>query len=125
MPQSEIAARLRAEWDANGDPTTLAAAALDANEWLELIERKHNDGQWKLNDASSIDKLHGCRQALIRLLAPELPERLRALADEMTDAAAAMDYYGGFAEWSEHGRELAGAAGIVREWAEEITKQEE
>jgi hypothetical protein len=46
--------------------------------------------------------------------------RLRALAREMDDIAAAMDYYGGFAEWSEHGREIAGAGNIARQWADEI-----
>ena len=35
--------------------------------------------------------------------------RLRMMADDMDYLAACMDYYGGFAEWSKHGREMAGA----------------
>lgn len=31
-----------------------------------------------------------------------------------------MDYYGGTAEWSQHGMELCGAASLVREWVGEI-----
>lgn len=50
----------------------------------------------------------------------EIAARLRRLADEMDDIAVTMDYYGGFAEWSRHGREIAGAGEIARQWAEEI-----
>lgn len=50
----------------------------------------------------------------------EIAARLRVLADEMDDIAAAMDYYGGFAEWAQHGREIAGAGNIARQWAAEI-----
>jgi hypothetical protein len=46
--------------------------------------------------------------------------RLRMLADDMEYLAACMDYYGGFAEWSKHGREIAGAGAIARQWAAEI-----
>ena len=46
--------------------------------------------------------------------------RLRMLADDMEYIAACMDYYGGFAEWSKHGREIAGAGEIARQWADEI-----
>jgi len=46
--------------------------------------------------------------------------RLRMLADDMEYLAACMDYYGGFAEWSKHGREIAGAGAIARQWADEI-----
>ena len=53
--------------------------------------------------------------------------RLRMMADDMDYLAACMDYlaacmdyYGGFAEWSKHGREMAGAGAIARQWAEEI-----
>lgn len=38
----------------------------------------------------------------------------------MDDIAVTMDYYGGFAEWSRHGREISGAGEIARQWAEEI-----
>jgi hypothetical protein len=50
----------------------------------------------------------------------EIAERLRTLADDMDDIAVVMDYYGGFAEWSQHGREIAGAGAIARQWADEI-----
>lgn len=50
----------------------------------------------------------------------EIAARLRRLADEMDDMAVMMDYYGGFAEWAQHGREIAGAGDIARQWADEI-----
>jgi hypothetical protein len=46
--------------------------------------------------------------------------RLRMLADDMDYIAACMDYYGGFSEWARHGREIAGAGNIARQWADEI-----
>ncbi|WP_186411237.1 hypothetical protein [Candidatus Propionivibrio aalborgensis] len=51
---------------------------------------------------------------------PFIAARLRMLADDMEYLAACMDYYGGFAEWSKHGREIAGAGAIARQWADEI-----
>lgn len=50
----------------------------------------------------------------------EIAARLRRLADEMDAIAVAMDYYGGFAEWAQHGREIAGAGAVARQWAGEI-----
>jgi hypothetical protein len=50
----------------------------------------------------------------------EIAARLRRLADEMDDIAVTMDYYGGFAVWAQHGREIAGAGTIARQWAGEI-----
>lgn len=50
----------------------------------------------------------------------EIAKRLRALADEMDGISVAMDYYGGFSEWAQHGREIAGAGAIARQWADEI-----
>jgi hypothetical protein len=50
----------------------------------------------------------------------EIAARLRKLADEMDDISVMMDYYGGFAAWAQHGREIAGAGTIARQWAEEI-----
>lgn len=49
--------------------------------------------------------------------------KLRVLANAMDEVAAEIDYYGGFAEWAKHGREMAGAGNIVRQWANEISKQ--
>ena len=49
----------------------------------------------------------------------ELIARIRALADEMREVGAALDYFGGFdSEVAEHGREMIGAAGIAEGWAE-------
>ncbi|HQU90279.1 MAG TPA: hypothetical protein PLC58_16990 [Denitromonas sp.] len=50
----------------------------------------------------------------------QIAARLRALAAEMDDIAVAMDYYGGLAEWAQHGREIAGAGAIARQWGDEI-----
>lgn len=46
--------------------------------------------------------------------------RLQKLATEIEDIATAMDYYGGFATWAKHGKEMIGAAGLCREWSAEI-----
>lgn len=50
----------------------------------------------------------------------EIAARLLRLADEMDDLVVAMDYYGGFATWAKHGREISGAGTIARQWAAEI-----
>lgn len=50
----------------------------------------------------------------------EIAEWLCALADEMDGISVVMDYYGGFSEWAKHGREIAGAGAIARQWASEI-----
>jgi hypothetical protein len=51
----------------------------------------------------------------------EIVARLRTVAAEMESLGAAMDYFGGFGgRMTQHGREMVGAAGIAREWADEI-----
>lgn len=51
----------------------------------------------------------------------EIVARLRAVAADMEALGAAMDYFGGFnGRMTQHGREMVGAAGIAREWADEI-----
>lgn len=50
----------------------------------------------------------------------DIAHRLTALATEIEDIATAMDYYGGFAPWAKHSREMIGAASICREWSIEI-----
>ena len=52
----------------------------------------------------------------------EIAARLRTIAYEMDCIAVLMDYYGGLSEWAKHGREMAGAGAIARQWAEEIEK---
>ena len=61
-------------WDDAGEATTLAAAAADADEWLALIERLHNNGRgpWKFSDPESAGKLSGCRASLHRFIEAEL-----------------------------------------------------
>lgn len=53
----------------------------------------------------------------------EIAARLRVLADKMDSIAVDMDYYGGLSGWSKHGRELAGAGAIARQWAYEIEEE--
>lgn len=50
----------------------------------------------------------------------QIAARLRTLSAEMDDIAVAMDYYGGLSEWAQHGREIAGAGAIARQWADKI-----
>lgn len=50
----------------------------------------------------------------------EIADWLLSLAEEMDAISIVMDYYGGFAEWAKHGREIAGAGAIARQWADEI-----
>lgn len=49
-----------------------------------------------------------------------IAERLMKVAAEMEDIAVAMDYYGGFAKWAAHAKEILGSAGIAREWSAAI-----
>jgi hypothetical protein len=41
----------------------------------------------------------------------------------MDDIAVEMVYYGGFSEWAQHSREIAGAGTIARQWAGEIEEE--
>ena len=63
------------------------------------------------------------------LKSPESPhdiaEQLRWLSAHMLDVAVSIEYFGGFASWAEHGIELAGAATIAEDWADEIDKLSE
>ena len=49
-----------------------------------------------------------------------LPERIREVAGIMMSIGIDMDYIGGLGELGAHGRELMGAAGIARKWADSI-----
>ena len=66
--------RLRSElkpaWSESGLPATMAAAAEDAGQWLELIERLHGNGRgpWFFSQDNSLGKLKGCRRELSRFL---------------------------------------------------------
>lgn len=48
----------------NGTPVTLLAAAMDAELWLELIEKQIDSGRWRFGSADNRAKLAGCREAL-------------------------------------------------------------
>lgn len=65
-----LRAEMHPEWDEAGEAKTLAAAAEDADEWMALIERLHNNGRghWKFSQPDSLEKLRGCRAALRRFL---------------------------------------------------------
>jgi hypothetical protein len=54
----------------------------------------------------------------------ELVKKLRATAEVMNSAADSLDFYGGSANAVQHAAELAGAAEIVGEWADELEKEE-
>lgn len=49
-----------------------------------------------------------------------LAKRIRRVAAQMQRLGAHMNYYGGFSEIGQHGREMLGAANIARGWAEGI-----
>lgn len=53
----------------------------------------------------------------------EIAYRLRWLSKHMIDIAASMDYCGGMAEWAAHGVQMAGAAHIANQWADEIEQE--
>lgn len=52
---------------------------------------------------------------------PEAPaKRLRAMADEMADIAAELDYFGGFSKKSQAGRDLAEICILIHQVAADI-----
>ncbi len=58
------------EWDDDGMPLNLLAAAEDADEWLALIERLHGLRRWKFSEPDSLAKLRACRAELMRFMTP-------------------------------------------------------
>lgn len=50
----------------------------------------------------------------------QIAKQLRKLSKLMTTLGVAMDYYGGFGEIAQHGREMVGAGEIARGWARGI-----
>ena len=55
----------------------------------------------------------------------ELVQRLRDTSQVMATAAGSLRFYGGFSGRAvQHASELAGAAEIVGEWADELEKEE-
>lgn len=55
----------------------------------------------------------------------ELVKKMHDTADMMASTADALDFYGASAEAAHHAEELANAADIVGEWADELEKEEE
>lgn len=51
-------------------------------------------------------------------------EELEALYQHMIDIATRMDFYGGFSEVADHGRELICAAAVVGSWVDGMKEQE-
>ena len=52
---------------------------------------------------------------------PESPaKRLRAMADEMADIAAELDYFGGFSKKSQAGRDLADICILIHQVSADI-----
>ena len=49
--------------------------------------------------------------------------RLRNLSAQMQDTGAFLDFYGGFGEIGEHGRELTGASKIAAGWADGLESE--
>lgn len=55
----------------------------------------------------------------------ELVQRLRDTAEMMASAAGLLSFYGAVSVYAvQHAEELAGAAEIVSEWADELAKEE-
>ena len=54
----------------------------------------------------------------------EIVQRLRNTAESMKLTAGTLEFYGGSDEAVNHAAELAGAAEIVGEWADELEKEE-
>lgn len=50
----------------------------------------------------------------------ESAKRLRAMADEMADMAAALDYFGGFSKKSKSGRDLADICILIHQVAADL-----
>ena len=53
-----------------------------------------------------------------------LVKKLRDTAEIMASTADALDFYGGSSDAVQHAEELAGAAEMVGEWADELEKEE-
>ncbi len=50
----------------------------------------------------------------------ELADKITALVQQMQEVATEIDYYGGMAEWAQHGAELMNASFTAETWAEGI-----
>lgn len=64
LESDRIVLRERGATWVDGVPANLAAAAMDAGEWLDLIERMHALGRWPFSEHDTLTKLRGCREHL-------------------------------------------------------------
>jgi hypothetical protein len=55
----------------------------------------------------------------------DIAKRLLVLSEAMISLGVDMDYYGGFSQIGEKGRELVGAGVIARQWSQEIVKDDD
>lgn len=55
---------LSPRWE-SGEPMNLAAAAIDADEWLKLIEIRNKQGEWKFVYKCSEESLRACRKSIL------------------------------------------------------------
>ena len=62
--RDELKREFAPTWNEAGEPTTLAAAAEDADEWLALIEKLHGRGVWQFSERESLQNLRDCRESL-------------------------------------------------------------
>lgn len=60
------------------------------------------------------------RDGARRMTPLQIAKQLRHLSKAMGTLGVAMDYYGGFSEIGQHGRELVNAGRIVKGWATSI-----
>lgn len=54
----------------------------------------------------------------------ELSQEIKALSELMLEIGSKMDYYGGFSEIGEHGREMVNASRTAEGWAYGIANEE-
>lgn len=62
-------------------------------------------------------KRAAAERAKARSQQQRLVRRIKRVANEMRQLGAHMDYYGGFGEIGEHGREMLRAAACAKSWA--------
>ena len=62
--RDELKREFAPTWNEASEPTTLAAAAEDADEWLALIEKLHGRGVWQFSERESLQNLRDCRESL-------------------------------------------------------------
>jgi hypothetical protein len=80
-----------------------------------------NFGRVQFWDVDGSGRMYASREPIANQA--DIVQRLRALSDEMAALGTAMEYFGGFSEVAEHGREMMGASLITLGWITEMEKQ--